>query len=122
VKITNLKIHCVGILAGTILLAGCSKHAEKIADTYVGSLNANDTLLSSNAEVLIQEIDKSKVAIISDAFLSYEVEIDKKRYFASKSYFSVDPNEQIEVFDDGTITLIHNDNEGINYTFIGARK
>ncbi len=117
-----MKITCIGILIVTNLLVACSKYAEKVAGVYTGELNANDTLVSNNAEILIKELDKSKVSVANDAFQTYEIEIDKKSYFASKSYFSVDPNEQLEVFDDGNITLIHNNDGGDQFTFVGSRK
>lgn len=119
-KITYFKIIFFGILIGTNLLLSCSKHAEKVADTYIGSLNRNDTLVSSNTEVLIQEIDNSKISVVSDAFPTYEVEIDKKRYYSSKTYFSVDPNEQLEVSDDGNIMLIHSSDKGDQFIFFGS--
>ena len=119
-KNSYLKITFFGILISTNLLLSCSKHAEKIADTYIGSLTTNDTLVSNNAEILIKGIDNSIVSVASDAFPSYEVEIDKKRYFASKSYLSVDPNQQLEVSSYGNITLIHSNDEGDTFIFIGS--
>tara|TARA_B100000809_G_C15102524_1_gene517474 strand:+ start:1351 stop:1713 length:363 start_codon:yes stop_codon:yes gene_type:complete len=115
-KTNYLKITFFGILIGASLLSACSKHAEKVADAYIGVLNKNDTLVSSNAEVLIKEVDNNKVSVASDAFPTYEVEIDKQRYWGSKTYFSIDSNETLEVSVDGLL-LIHSNDEGDLFLF-----
>jgi hypothetical protein len=120
-KNTYLKVLFLLIIVGSTIMCGCSKPAEKIEDTYIGSLTMNDSLVSSTTEILIKSIDKNLASVNSYAFNTYDVEIDKKRYFAAKTYFSVGINEQLEVTDDGNIILIHNDNNGDKYIFVGTR-
>lgn len=111
----------LGLISVISLMTSCSKNAEKIAGTYTGTLEKNDSVVSNDSQIVIREVSKNTVLIESPEFENYEVEIDKQRYFNSKSYYSTDPNEQLEVFDDGNMTLLHNDANGNQYTFVGSR-
>lgn len=102
------------------IITSCGKHANKIADTYTGELTKDGVTVSTNTTIAIDEVDKNTARINSTEFDSYEVEVDKNRYFASKTYYSTTPNESLEVFDDGNIILIHNVNQE-EFIFVGRR-
>ena len=118
----NLNILFIALLSTSAVLSSCSKHAVKIADTYVGTLVKNDSIISTNAQIIIEEVTKNRVSVSSSFFEIYEVEIDKKRYWATKTYYSVDPDEYLEV-NDGlpNIILLHNDTEEEYFVFSGKR-
>ena len=113
----NLNILFIALLSTSAVLSSCSKHAVKIADTYVGTLVKNDSIISTNAQIIIEEVTKNRVSVSSSFFEIYEVEIDKKRYWASKTYYSVDPGEHLEVIDDSTIILLHSNTSGDDFEF-----
>lgn len=104
-----------------IVLSSCAKHASKTVGSYRGTLEVNDSIVSQNAVIDITEISKKIAEVSCDAFDSYQVEIDKKRYFASVSYFTPQEGEQLEIYEDGTITLLHYDASRDKYVFYGQR-
>lgn len=120
-KKTIYLILLIAFTSVSSIVTSCSKNARKIADTYTGTLEKNDTIVSGDAQIIIEEVNNNTVLVKSTEFESYEVEIDKQRYFNSKSYYSVDPNEQLEVFNDGNMSLFHTDANGDKYTFMGSR-
>ncbi|MFT5183968.1 MAG: hypothetical protein ACI84C_001096 [Flavobacteriales bacterium] len=65
-------------------MSSCSKHAEKIADTCAGTLTKNDTIISTIAQVVIEEVAKNRISVNSIAFDTHEVEIDKKEILQVK--------------------------------------
>lgn len=119
-KKAYLNVFGIGLLFASITLTSCEKHSKKIVDNYTGILTKNDSITINNAVVILKEIDKNNISVESDYFQSYTVTISKKRYFSSKIYYSITADEQLEVNDLSTITIVHNDN-GDSYSFIGTR-
>ena len=117
----KLNMLFVVVLSTLLVSSSCSKHAEKIADTYVGALVKNGSSISTDAQVIIEEVTKDRVSISSGFFETYEVEIDRKRYWASKTFYSVDPDEHLEIIDEGTIILLQTDKSGDDFEFSGMR-
>jgi hypothetical protein len=117
----TLNVLFIAFLTTSAVLSSCSKHAVKIADTYVGTLVKNDSIISTNAQIIIEEVTQNRVSVSSSFFEIYEVKIDKKRYWASKTYYSVEAGEHLEVFDDGNIILLHSDASGDDFEFSGRK-
>lgn len=108
------------LIYGATLVSGCSKNAKKVAGTYVGNLKINDTLISNHAEIIIEEIENNTISVSSNYFIPYLVEIDKNRYFNSKTYYSIECNENLEIDGHGNMTLMHMQ-DGDEFIFTGSR-
>lgn len=108
------------VICSVLLMSSCSKHAKKVKGNYTGSLSINDTLMSNNANINIDEVENNVISISSNYFNTYFVEIDKNRYFNSLTYYSVEDNETIEISNHGDILLIHNQ-DGEEFIFTGNR-
>ena len=87
---------------------------------YIGTLSINDTVMSNNANINIDEVENNVISISSNYFNTYFVEIDKNRYFNSLTYYSVEDNETIEISNHGDILLIHRQ-DGEEFIFTGTR-
>lgn len=118
-KNLRLKLFCLTTLTLSTVLFSCSKHAEKVVGVYTGELEMNDTITFSNVSITLTESAKDQVKISSDYFETYQVTLDKKRYFSSKIYYAVESGEHIEVFDDGLMTLIHVNSADEEFHFHG---
>ena len=70
-----------------MLLGSCNKYSEKVAGIYNGQISINDTIISSNSNIIISKLSNKNVSIVSDFFALYELEIEKQRYFGSVTYF-----------------------------------
>ena len=108
------------VICSLLLMNSCSKHAKKVKGNYIGSLSINDTLMSNNANLNIDEVENNVISISSNYFNTYFVEIDKNRYFNSLTYYSVENDETIEISNHGDILLIHNQ-DGEEFIFTGNR-
>ncbi len=108
------------VICSVLLMSSCSKHAKKVKGNYTGSLSINDTLMSNNANINIDEVENNVISISSNYFNTYFVEIDKNRYFNSLTYYSVENDETIEISNHGDILLIHNQ-DGEEFIFTGNR-
>ena len=108
------------VICSLLLMSSCSKHAKKVKGNYIGSLSINDTLMSNNANINIDEVENNVISISSNYFNTYFVEIDKNRYFNSLTYYSVEDNETIEISNHGDILLIHSQ-DGEEFIFTGNR-
>ena len=108
------------VICSLLLMISCSKHAKKVKGNYIGSLSINDTLMSNNANINIDEVENNVISISSNYFNTYFVEIDKNRYFNSLTYYSVEDNETIEISNHGDILLIHSQ-DGEEFIFTGNR-
>ena len=108
------------VICSVLLMSSCSKHAKKVKGNYIGSLSINDTLMSNNANINIDEVENNVISISSNYFNTYFVEIDKNRYFNSLTYYSVEDNETIEISNHGNILLIHSQ-DGEEFIFTGTR-
>ena len=103
-----------------LLMSSCSKHAKKVKGNYIGTLSINDTVISNNANINIDEVENNVISISSNYFNTYFVEIDKNRYFNSITYYSVEDNETIEISNHGDFLLIHSQ-DGEEFIFTGNR-
>ena len=108
------------VICSVLLMSSCSKHAKKVKGNYIGSLSINDTLMSNNANINIDEVENNVISISSNYFNTYFVEIDKNRYFNSLTFYSVEDNETIEISNHGDILLIHSQ-DGEEFIFTGNR-
>ena len=108
------------VICSVLLMSSCSKHAKKVKGNYIGSLSINDTLMSNNANINIDEVENNVISISSNYFNTYFVEIDKNRYFNSLTYYSVEDDETIEISNHGDILLIHSQ-DGEEFIFTGNR-
>ena len=108
------------VTCSLLLMSSCSKHAKKVKGNYIGSLSINDTLMSNNANINIDEVENNVISISSNYFNTYFVEIDKNRYFNSLTYYSVEDEETIEISNHGDILLIHSQ-DGEEFIFTGNR-
>ena len=120
-QVLDLTMKNILIVILAFVISSCGKHAEKVAGTYSGALTINDTLSIEGYQILIDEIDKDEISIVCDSFSNYNVNIDKQRYFSSVSYYSTNQQEQLEVYDDGLLILVHTDPNGKTYNFVGNR-
>ena len=108
------------VICSVLLIFSCSKHAKKVKGNYIGTLSINDTVMSNNANINIDEVENNVISISSNYFNTYFVEIDKNRYFNSLTYYSVEDNETIEISNHGDILLIHRQ-DGEEFIFTGTR-
>lgn len=98
----------------------CNKYAKKVKGTYIGTITQNDSIISMNEEISISEIANKRIQVMAN-FSIYELDIDKKRYFATKYYYAVDPKEYLEITKSGEIYLMHSDSLGNSYYFSGVK-
>ena len=108
------------VICSVLLMSSCSKHAKKVKGNYIGTLSINDTVMSNNANINIDEVGNNVISISSNYFNTYFVEIDKNRYFNSLTYYSVQDDETIEISNHGDILLIHSQ-DGEEFIFTGNR-
>jgi len=108
------------VIWSVLLMSSCSKHAKKVKGNYIGTLSINDTVMSNNANINIDEVENNVISISSNYFNTYFVEIDKNRYFNSLTYYSVQDDETIEISNHGEILLIHSQ-DGEEFIFTGNR-
>ena len=108
------------VICSVLLISSCSKHAKKVKGNYIGTLSINDTVMSNNANINIDEVENNVISISSNYFNTYFVEIDKNRYFNSLTYYSVEDNETIEISNHGDILLIIKQ-DGEEFIFTGTR-
>ena len=108
------------VICSVLLMSSCSKHAKKVKGNYIGTLSINDTVMSNNANINIDEVENNVISISSNYFNTYFVEIDKNRYFNSLTYYSVQDDETIEISNHGDILLIHSQ-DGEEFIFTGNR-
>ena len=108
------------VICSVLLMSSCSKHAKKVKGNYTGTLSINDTVMSNNVNVNIDEVENNVISISSNYFNTYFVEIDKNRYFNSLTYYSVEDDETIEISNHGDILLIHSQ-DGEEFIFTGNR-
>ena len=108
------------------VLVSCSRYADKVEGTYAGRLTINDSVVSSNANIKISEVSNKIVSVESSFFDTYELEIDKQRYFTSVSYFhySIEDSTDIylEIGETATgffLSFVHLDSLSNSYVFIG---
>ena len=104
------------------LLASCKKYAEKVAGSYLGEISKNDTLIDNNTILDIIEVDKKRVSIECMYFDSYQLNIEKQRYFSSVIFYANDSSGLLEIEDseNGYITLTHEDINGNSFVFAGT--
>ena len=105
------------------LLVSCKKYAEKVAGDYLGEISKNDTLIDNNTILDIVEVDKKRVSIECMYFDSYQLDIEKQRYFNSVTFYANDSSGVLEIEDseNGYITLTHEDNNGNSFVFSGTK-
>jgi hypothetical protein len=87
-------------------------------------MSINDSIISNSANISISEVSKKRISITSDFFPSYELDIDRQRYFSSVTYFHQVDSEGLEIGEtsDGLyLTLLHFDTIDDMYTFSGER-
>ena len=107
-----------------VLLGSCNKYSKKVAGTYTGQMTINDSIISSNVNIIISEISNKRISVASDFFPTYELEIEKQRYFTSVTYYNSDDSERLEIGEAATglyLTCSHYDNLNNKYTFSGER-
>ncbi len=105
------------------LLVSCKKYAERIAGSYLGNISRNDTLIDNNTILDIIEVDKKRVSIECMYFDSYQLNIEKQRYFSSVIFYANDSSGLLEIEDseNGYITLTHEDINGNSFVFAGTK-
>ena len=105
------------------VLLSCNKYAEKVDGTYSGILSVNDSTTSSNANIIITEISNKTVSVGSSFFDTYELEIEKQRYFGSVTYYNQgDSGTNLEIGETATglfLIFIYSDSLNNNYVFSG---
>ena len=105
------------------VLLSCNKYAEKVDGTYNGILSVNDSTTSSNANIIITEISNKTVSVESSFFDTYELEIEKQRYFRSVTYYNQgDLATNLEIGETATglfLIFIYSDSLNNNYVFSG---
>ena len=105
-----------------VFLGSCNKYAEKVAGTYTGQMSINDSIIS-NTNIIISELSNKRISIASDFFTTYEVEIEKQRYFSSITYYyNGDSGTSLEIGETSTglfLSLTHFNNLNNQYTFSG---
>tara|TARA_B100000767_G_C19575323_1_gene455018 strand:+ start:168 stop:536 length:369 start_codon:yes stop_codon:yes gene_type:complete len=111
-----------------LLLLSCNKYSEKVSGNYNGQMSINDSIISNSANISISEVSKKRISITSDFFPSYQLDIDRQRYFSSVTYFHEGDNlidsDVLEIGETGDglyLTLIHFGNIDNKYTFSGER-
>ena len=77
-------------------------------------MSINDSIISNSANISISEVSKKRISITSNFFPSYELDIDRQRYFSSVTYFHEGDNlidsDELEIGGTGDglyLTLIH---------------
>ena len=101
-----------------VLLESCNKYSEKVAGTYIGQISVNDSIISSNADIIISE---KRISVSSDFFTTYAIDIEKRRYFSSVTYYHESDLEMIEFGETATglfLTCFHYDSLNNKYVFI----
>lgn len=105
-----------------VLLGSCNKYAEKVAGTYTGQMTINDSIIS-NANIIISEVSNKSISVASDFFSTYELEIEKQRYFSSVTYYhNGDSGISLEIGETATglfLTLTHLNSLNNQYSFSG---
>ena len=104
-----------------VLLESCNKYSEKVAGTYIGQISVNDSIISSNADIIISEISDKRISVSSDFFTTYAIDIEKRRYFSSVTYYHESDLEMIEFGETATglfLTCFHYDSLNNKYVFI----
>ena len=105
-----------------VFLGSCNKYAEKVAGTYTGQMSINDTIIS-NANIIISEVSNKSISVASDFFSTYELEIEKQRYFSSVTYYhNGDSGISLEIGETATglfLTLTHLNSLNNQYSFSG---
>ena len=104
-----------------LLFGSCNKYAEKVAGTYTGQMTINDSIIS-NANIIISEVSNKSISVASDFFPTYELEIEKQRYFSSVTYYHNDDSEDLEIGETATglfLSLTHFNNLNNQYSFSG---
>jgi hypothetical protein len=113
----------VGFLAIIFVMVSCNKYADKVDGTYIGQLTINDSIVSANTNIIISEISNKVISIESSFLTTYELEIERQRYFGSVTYFNQDnPTTSLEIGETATgffLIFTHNDNLNNNYVFVG---
>ena len=102
--------------------SSCDKYSEKVSDSYIGELSINDSIISSNADIIISEISDKRISVSSDFFTSYVIDIEKRRYFSSVTYYHESDLEMIEFGETATglfLTCFHYDSLNNKYFFHG---
>ena len=102
--------------------SSCDKYSEKVSDSYIGELSINDSIISSNADIIISEISDKRISVSSDFFTSYVIDIEKRRYFSSVTYYHESDSEMIEFGETATglfLTCFHYDSLNNKYFFHG---
>ena len=119
---TSARVFFISLIVtcSVLLISSCSKHAKKVKGNYTGTLSINDTVMSNNVNVNIDEVENNVISISSNYFNTYFVEIDRNRYFNSLTYYSVEDDETIEISNHGDILLIHSQ-DGEEFIFTGNR-
>ena len=114
------KIILTFCLTGT--LVGCKKYAEKVAGSYIGKISKNDTLIDNNTILDIVEVERKRVSIECLYFNSYQLDIEKQRYFSSVIFYANDTTGILEIVkgEGGYITLTFQDNNGDSFIFTGT--
>ena len=101
----------------------CSKYAEKVDGTYVGQMTINDSLVSSSSNIIIREISNKTVSVESSFFNTYELEIEKQRYFGSVTYYNQgDSGINLEIGETSSglfLIFIYSDSLNNNCVFSG---
>ena len=86
-------------------------------------MSINDSVISSNANIIISEVSNKRISIVGDFFTLYELEIEKQRYFNSVTYFHTgDSGRILEIGKTSTglfLSLVQYDNLNNQYTFSG---
>ena len=115
---TSARVFFISLIVtcSVLLMSSCSKHAKKVKGNYTGTLSINDTVMSNNVNVNIDEVENNVISISSNYFNTYFVEIDKNRL----TYYSVEDDETIEISNHGDILLIHSQ-DGEEFIFTGNR-
>ena len=105
------------------VLLSCNKYAEKVDGTYSGILSVNDSTTSSNANIIITEISNKTVSVGSSFFDTYELEIEKQRYFGSVTYYNQgDSGINLEIGETSSglfLIFIYSDSLNNNCVFSG---
>ena len=116
-----MKIHLVLILI-IMSFSSCNKYSEKVSNSYIGEISINDSIISSNAYIIISEISNKRISVSSDFFTTYLLDIEKQRYFSSLTYSHQSDLEMIEFGETATglfLTCIHYDSLNNKYIFQG---
>ena len=105
------------------LLVSCKKYAERVAGSYLGAISRNDTLIDNNTILNIIEVGKKRVSIECMYFDSYQLNIEKQRYFSSVIFYANDSSDVLEIenSENGYITLIHEEINGNSFIFTGTK-